>query len=87
MIQQILPTCVRNMLFPDYCQAIIRLSKCFQKICMKVFDPHDILSFKVYVVKTLSMLEIYFPPRFFDISTHLFIHLIDDLEIGGLVRA
>jgi hypothetical protein len=54
---------------------------------MKVFDPHDILSFKVYVVKTLSMLEIYFPPRFFDISTHLFIHLIDDLEIGGLVRA
>jgi len=54
---------------------------------MKIVDPHDILSFKVYGVKTLSMLEIYFPHGFFDISTHLFIHLVDDLEIGGLVRA
>jgi hypothetical protein len=54
---------------------------------MKVIDPHDILSFKVYGVKTLSMLEIYFLLGSFDISTHIFIHLVDDLEIGGLVRA
>jgi hypothetical protein len=69
------------------CQAITRLSKCFQKICMNVVDPHDIPSFKVYVVETLSIFEIYFPPRFFDISTHLLIHLVDDLEICGLVGA
>jgi hypothetical protein len=60
MIQQILPTCVRNILLPSVCQAIIRLSKCFQKICMKVVNPNDILSSKVYVVETLSMLEMWF---------------------------
>jgi len=54
---------------------------------MKVVDPHDIHSLKVYVVETLSMLEIYFPLGFFDISTHLLTHLVDDLEICGLVGA
>jgi hypothetical protein len=54
---------------------------------MKVVDPHDIPSFKVYVAETLSMLEIYFPPRFFDISTHFLIHLVDDLEICGPLGA
>jgi hypothetical protein len=71
MIQQIFPACVKNMLLLGVCQTIIRLSKCFQKICMKVVDPHDIPSLKVYVVETLFMLEIYFLPGFFDISTHL----------------
>jgi hypothetical protein len=87
MIQQIFPTCVKNMLLLGMRQAIIRLNKCFQKICMKVVDPHDIPSFKVYVAETLSMLEIYFPPRFFDISTHFLIHLVDDLEICGQLGA
>jgi len=52
---------------------------------MKVVDPHDIPSLKVYVAKTLFMLEIYFLLGFFDISTHLLIHLVDDLEICGPV--
>jgi hypothetical protein len=54
---------------------------------MKVVDPHDILSLKVYVAETLSMLEIYIPPGFFVISTHLLIQLVDDLEICGLIGA
>jgi hypothetical protein len=52
---------------------------------MKVVDPHDIPSLKVHVAKTLFMLEIYFLLGFFDISTHLLINLVDDLEICGLV--
>jgi hypothetical protein len=54
---------------------------------MKVVDPHDIPSLKVYVVEKLYMFEIYFLPGFFDISTHLLTHLIDDLEICGPVGA
>jgi hypothetical protein len=50
------------MLLLSMHQAIIRLNKCFQKICMKVVDPHDIPLLKVYVAETLSMFEIYFPP-------------------------
>jgi hypothetical protein len=52
MIQQFLPACARNILLPDIHQTIIRLSKCFQKICMKVVNPNDIPSLKMYVVET-----------------------------------
>jgi hypothetical protein len=31
------------------------------------------------------MLEVWFPPAFFDFKTHLVIHLVDELEICGLV--
>jgi hypothetical protein len=87
MIQQILFSCVRNILLPNVCQAIIRLSKCFQKICMKVVNPNDIPSLKVYVVETLSMLEMWFPLGFFDIMTNLLIHLVENLDVCGLVGA
>jgi len=33
------------------------------------------------------MFEIWFPPGFFDMMTHLIIHLVDELEICGLVGA
>jgi hypothetical protein len=49
MIQQILPAYVRNILLPSVRPTIIRLSKCFQKICMKVVNPNDIPFLKVYV--------------------------------------
>jgi hypothetical protein len=87
MIQQILFSCVKNIFLPSVRQAIIRLSKCFQKICMKVVNPNDIPFLKVYVVETLSMHEMWFPLGFFDIMTHLLIHLVEDLDICGLVGA
>jgi hypothetical protein len=87
MIQQILPACVRNILLPGVRQTIIRLSKCFQKICMKVVNPDDIPSLKVYVAETLSMLEMWFPPGFFDIMTRLLINLVEDLDVCGPVGA
>jgi hypothetical protein len=87
MIQQVLFAYVKNTLLLGVRQAIIRLSKCFQKICMKVVNPNDILSLKVYVVKTLSMLEMWFPLGFFNIMTHLLIHLVENLDVCGLVGA
>ncbi len=66
---------------------VLRLSKCFQKICMKVVNPDDIPSLKVYVAETLSMLEMWFLPGFFDIMIHLLIHLVEDLDVCGPVGA
>lgn len=86
MIQQILPACVRNLFLLSVRQIIDTLSKRFQKICVKVVNPNEILSLKVYVVKTLSMLEIWFPPRFFDIMTNLLIHLMEELDVCGPVE-
>jgi hypothetical protein len=33
------------------------------------------------------MLKVWFPPAFFDLMTHLVIHLVDKLKISGLVLA
>jgi hypothetical protein len=33
------------------------------------------------------LFEIWFPPRFFDMMTHLIIHLVDELKICGPVGA
>jgi len=90
MIQQILLACVRDILLPGVHQAIIRLNKCFQKICMKVVNPYDIPSLKtlkVYVAKTLSMLEIWFPLGVFNIMIHLLIHLVENLDVCGPIGA
>jgi hypothetical protein len=87
MIQQILPACIRNILLPGVRQTIIRLSKCFQKICMKVVNPDDIPSLKVYVAETLSMLEMWFPLGFLNIMIHLLIRLVEDLDVCGSVGA
>jgi len=52
---------------------------------MKVVNPNDIPSLKMYVVETLSMLEMWFPLRFLNIMTHLLIHLVEDLDVCGPV--
>jgi hypothetical protein len=33
----------------------------------------------------MALLEIHFPPSFFDIMTHLLYHLVDELDMCGLV--
>ncbi len=35
---------------------------------------------------TLSLLEKKFPPSFFDIMTHLLLHVVDELDVYGLVH-
>jgi hypothetical protein len=35
---------------------------------------------------TLVLLEKEFPPSFFDVMSHLLIHLIEELDLSGLVH-
>ncbi len=39
------------------------------------------------VAEIICLFEIWFPPRFFDMMTHLIIHLVDELEICGPIGA
>lgn len=64
---------------------IIRLGKTFGKICAKVINPLKLFDLHTYVVKTLCLLEVWFPLGFFDLMIHIVIHLIDELKIGGLM--
>jgi hypothetical protein len=44
-------------------------------------NQNEINALRIFVVETLCMLEVWFPPTFFDLVTHLVIHLVDALEI------
>ena len=85
ILQQILPVVVRNLMVVGPRTAIIRLGRCFTKICAKVIDVREMDSLRLYVVETMCMLERWFPPSFFDISVHLVVHLVDELEVVGPV--
>ncbi len=52
-----------------------------------MINPNDLSDLRTYVGKSLCLLEIWYPPAFFDLMIHLLIHLIDELEICGLVGA
>ncbi len=71
MVQQVMPTCIRNLLQLGPCKTLICLGIVFQCICTKVLNQNE----------TLCMLEFWFPLAFFDLVTHLVIYLVDKLEI------
>jgi hypothetical protein len=83
MVQQILPLVVRNLLQPGPRVTIIWLGRAFGKICAKVINLNDLSNLWTYVVESLCLLEIWFPPTLFDLMIHLLIHLVDELEICG----
>jgi hypothetical protein len=51
-----------------------------------VYDPSTYHVLKVRIITKLCLLEKVFPPSLFDLMTHLVIHLIDELDICGLVH-
>jgi hypothetical protein len=59
--------------------AIMRVSKAFKRICSKVWDPSKIYSLRNDVAISLALMEMNFPPSFFNIMKHL----VDELDIGG----
>jgi hypothetical protein len=67
--------------------AVMRMYKVFRRICTKVYDPTEFQSLEVDVAKSMALLEMTFPPSFFDIMTHLLYHLVLELDMCGPVTA
>jgi hypothetical protein len=65
--------------------AIMRMCMIFRRICTKVYNPVEFQSLQVDVAKSMALLEMEFPPSFFDIMTHLPYHLVQELDLYGLV--
>lgn len=87
MMQQILPVCLRGLMQDPVRKVILRLSDVFRRICVKVWDAADFPQLKIDVAQLLCDLEIYFPPAFFDVMTHLLIHVVEELDQYGPVTA
>jgi hypothetical protein len=84
-MQQLLPLALRNLLAPGPRMAVMRMCKVFRRICAKVYNPADFTSLQLDVAESMALLEMEFPPSFFDIMTHLSYHLVHKLDICGLV--
>ena len=57
----------------------------FVKICAKVIDPNGYKDLYEEVALTMCLLEKEFPPSFFDVMTHLLIHLVEKKDFCGPV--
>ncbi len=85
MVQQIILVGIQNLLQPRPHKTLIYLGTMFQCIFTKVVNQNEINVLCIFVSKTLCMLEVWFPLAFFDLMTHLAIHLVDKLEICRFV--
>ncbi len=63
----------------------MKISRIFRWICNKVWNPSEIESLRDDVVVSLALVEMHFPPSFINIMTHLLYHLVDKLDLCGLV--
>ena len=64
----------------------MRLSRVFGRICIKVIDPNDMSSLKNDIAMIMLMLEIHMPIKFFDMISHLVVHIVEELKLCGPVH-
>jgi hypothetical protein len=83
LMQELMPLALQRLLKPGPRMAVMRMSKVFQRICTKVYNPANYESLKVDVAESMALLEMEFPPSFFDIMTHLPYHLVEELDLCG----
>jgi hypothetical protein len=85
LMQQILPLALRGLLIAGARMAVMRMCKVFRRICTKVYNPAEYESLQVDVAESMALLEIEFPPSFFNIMMHLPYHLVQELNLFGPV--
>jgi hypothetical protein len=87
LMQQVLPVCLQGLMQAPVRSAIMRLSRVFRVLYGKVWDPTLYKQFRLFTVKVLCDLELLFPPAFFQIMTHLILHLVDEVQQFGPLGA
>lgn len=86
LIQHLLLLCLRGLVQKNTQKTIVWVSRVFWRTCGKTINPNEMLMFKEDVATTLCMLEMEIPLFFFDVMTHLMIHLIEKIDVFGLVH-
>ena len=87
LIQEILPAAIRGSLAEGPRVAIIRLGHCLKRICAKVIAVSDLQDLMTYVAETCALLEVHFPPAYWNVMPHLLLHLPRELFWCGPVHA
>jgi hypothetical protein len=66
--------------------SLIRLSRVFNKLCLKVINNSTMQVLRAEVAETMSTLEKIFPPTYFDVMTCLVVHLVEELDLCGPIH-
>ena len=83
LMQTLMPLALRGLMEPNTRMAIMRVCRLFRRICCKVWDPQQADNLREDVAETMCLMEITFPLTFFDVMSHLPLHLVDELIILG----
>ena len=86
LMQTLLPLALRGLMEKNTRLAIMRSCRLFRRICSKVWDPTQAEDLCEEAAVTMCLMEITFPPTFFDIMSHLPLHLVKELIILGPVQ-
>ena len=82
---QLIPVALRGILPANVRATIIKLCAFLIIISQKAIDPSSLSRLQEDVVQSLVSLEMIFPPSFFNIMTHLLVHLVKEIGILGHV--
>ena len=85
LLQTVIPLAVRGLLHPAVRAAIMRLGTMFRYLTAKVVNPGNIQWLREFTIETLCIMEVWLPPAFWDIMSHVLVHLVDELQWCGPV--
>ena len=85
IMTQLLPVVLRGLLPESVRLAIVKLCAFLNAISQKVIDPEIIPRLENDFVQCLVSFELVFPPSFFNIMTHVLVHLCEEISILGPV--
>jgi hypothetical protein len=85
LMTQLLPVVLRGVLPEKVRLALVKLCAFLNAISQKAINPRNLVKLQNDVVQCLVSFELAFPPSFFDIVTHLLVHLVKEITILGPV--
>src|SRR5215216_20662 len=84
-MMQLLPVALRGLLPESVRCAIVKLCAFLNAISQKVIDPEIIPRLRSDAAQCLVSFKLVFPPSFFNIMTHVLVHLVDEIVVLGPV--
>jgi Transposase family tnp2/Domain of unknown function (DUF4218)/Transposase-associated domain/Domain of unknown function (DUF4216) len=85
LMTQLFPVALRGILPENVRLAIVKLCAFLNEISQKAIDPNKLINLQNDVVQCLVSFEMVFPPSFFNIMTHLLVHIVKEITILGPV--
>ena len=79
IMTQLLPVALRGLLPNNVRVPIVKLCAFLNAISQKVINPLTLKDLEKDVVQCLVSFELLFPPSFFNIMTHLIVHLVEEI--------